>query len=208
MPSVIITRNDYTPTSLAFCIVGAKKGAKIVMVQNSEATRVRPLHRIEVAYAYVPEIFEAYAKEVINIGTQSMPLKKIPDRPVIGIALNNAVDHEGVQSLLQHLGKLDNADVIIRPHPNDSEGRRRFSYDRNETLDTFIRRCDVIIAGNTSVQLTSLRLGVPVIHCGSIDYMPFDLYDLVSQNKVYGCLHIPELSIDECRRFYSECVRS
>lgn len=200
-PEALVLHSDYSELSLAFAIACNKAGVDVLFFQNSEGNRRPPLHRITTAYVYDPALADNGV--VLTAQVPQRPLRPIPERPVIGVALNNYADREGVIRAAAALSRLPNSGVLIRRHPNSTEPLGIPECDPSEPLAAFLERCDLLVAGNTGVQAQALRFGVPVIHCGGLDHHPFDTYGLVSQGRVCAALSAEAISLDAARAFYS-----
>jgi hypothetical protein len=204
-PSSIIVHTDYAMRSLALAVAGERMSADVRVFQTTETNKTRPPHRSRVAYAYTPSVFEGLAESIVQLGEDvaSAPLRPIPDRPVIGVALNNYIDNGKVASALDDMRRLPHTDIVVRHHPNSKLAT-------GEPLGAFLARCDVLIAGNTSTQASAIRAGVPVIHIGDLDDHPFDTYGFVADGTVYGTRSVREISFAEASAFYaarSEAVK-
>ncbi|MBM7068579.1 hypothetical protein [Actibacterium sp. 188UL27-1] len=71
-----------------------------------------------------------------------------------------------------------------------------------ETLEDFCDSCDLVVCGNSAVQLKVLLTGTPVIHVGALDTPTYDNYGFVDQGVVYGSPTPDGVSLDAMKAHY------
>jgi hypothetical protein len=125
--------------------------------------------------------------------------------PTVGLGLNNFIVKADIVKVVEVLRRrLSPMAIVIRRHPNSQKSLNlEIESDPMEPLVDFLSRCDLLVAGNSGIQLQALCFGVPVIHCGQLDRHPFDAYGLVSRGIVYGVMDADSISMDEVKSFYS-----
>jgi len=106
--------------------------------------------------------------------------------PTIGIAINQNDDLNRVKSLVSFINcNLKKYKITIRKHPRDQRnisfnGEYSISSSKDEGSFQFIKKLNVLIAGNSSILLEASLLGVqPIYYCNNIDAMDFDYYGFV-----------------------------
>lgn len=74
-----------------------------------------------------------------------------------------------------------------------------------EPLADFARRMDMVICGDSAVQLRILSLGTPVVHVAGLDsYGGYDYYGFVRDGIVYGRQQVDAELLAEMRAFYAQ----
>ena len=114
-------------------------------------------------------------------------IRPIPIKPRIGVATNALFNASPRQrAMLARLRRqLGVSRLHLRLHPtsNLAEGS---AIDRwlvvapsDESLEAYAGRLDIVVVGNSAVQLRLVQKGIPVIHVDGLDSLSFDLYGYV-----------------------------
>jgi hypothetical protein len=139
-----------------------------------------------------------------------LPLRKIPEKPVVGVA-TNASFRAGQTELgfLKALAASMGVETLqLRLHPNsrltqsDFHGAPITVAPSDESMKDFAPRIDVALVGNSASQIWLLRNGVPVVHVAGMDPHGFDLYGYCKQGFVFGERSTEQLSIKKLNEFY------
>lgn len=138
--------------------------------------------------------------------------RTIPDPPKVGLATNVLFQATPEQmSVVEEVRKmLGVSDIYFRLHPNSklhgSTNNPEWMHlaPKDEMLEDFAERVDVVVVGNSAVQLKLLCLGVPVVHTPALDPLDFDLYKYCKLGFSYGVENIKDLNIKNIRSFYAE----
>ena len=141
-----------------------------------------------------------------------MPDGLLPPTLKVGVFLCKEVNEERVRALFKSLvGDRRVERVIVRPHPTNlcagldrlierSGGRILRSTDGSVFGD--IARCDVVLAGNSSVLVEAVAAGRPSAYVSGIDYGSADLHSLVAGGLIYAMDDELTFEPDEVLRFY------
>jgi len=131
------------------------------------------------------------------------PLKRI------GIALNNVFNRHELLDLARKTAVLvPGAEIVVRQHPR---ARTRLGAYREtfaeapagQAIGDFAAACDVVLVGNSAVQIGLLLAGTAVVHVGKLDKMRFDTYGYVSAGVVYGMESFRAPDLDAINEFYA-----
>lgn len=131
------------------------------------------------------------------------------DTSRISVAVNGFFT--GSSSEIETLGLISNAfdvkKIWLRLHPTSKIDTRllpRFvevsSY--SEPIEEYALNYDVIVVGNSAIQLKILALGTPVVHVGGLDPKIFDLYGYCRDGVVFGVQSITDFNIEDLAEFY------
>jgi hypothetical protein len=127
--------------------------------------------------------------------TPVQQMRQIPDNPLVGIATNGFFFATKKQmDLLKNLKDSLGVDVLyLRLHPNSKLNQDCFNRSwisvatKDEPLEEYARRLDLVFVGNSAVQLRLVCYGVPVVHVSGLDDYKYDLYGYCEMGVVYGC---------------------
>jgi hypothetical protein len=145
--------------------------------------------------------------------THTKAFKSVISTPRLGVAVNasfTATRHQ-IKILDQLKQQLNLNYVYVRLHPTSKLCSDDFKEDwiriapKQETLEDYINKVDVVIVGNSAVQLKLLCEGLPVIHISGLDRFEFDLYGYCELGFSYGIQKdIGKFSWAEVQEFYKE----
>jgi len=127
-----------------------------------------------------------------------------------GIALNNYFDQDDVLDLLRRMrGRFSDAAIVVRRHPRSQTPLRAhpdgvIDAPAGQPLADFAAGCDVVLVGNSAVQIGLLLAGAAVVHVGNLDQVKFDFYRYVSAGIVYGMPTFGDVAVDDINRFYAD----
>ncbi|MEO5580313.1 MAG: hypothetical protein ABIR58_06610 [Gemmatimonadaceae bacterium] len=136
-----------------------------------------------------------------------------PKQPVkVGLLLSKQPRKESVSSWIRGLLANDGVQsVLVRPHPANLWGGlpaalNEFPADRVETsnggTDEDIRRCDLVIAGNSSVHVDALTAGVPAVYAKDLDHSSGDPVSFLAEGLVFSADDPHTLRVSDATRFY------
>lgn len=151
------------------------------------------------------------AKVFARPRTPVTPFRNIPSKPRLGVATN--ANFEASAEQLQHISAIKDAfdvsEVYFRLHPNTKLGQKDFPEawmriaPADENIEQYVDKVDLVLVGNSAVQLKLLCAGVPVIHTQGLDHFGFDLYGYCAKGFCYGITEgAHSLSIDKINQFY------
>ena len=137
--------------------------------------------------------------------------RTIPEKPRLGFASNvlfeaNEKDCKRIEHLMQSLRAEA---VLVRLHPNSKlhgtqpENPWMHFADPKQSIVEFAKNIDLVVVGNSAVQLKLLCAGVPVIHTTGFDRFGFDLYRYCQLGLVYGKQNAHEIGLETIQDFYN-----
>lgn len=135
----------------------------------------------------------------------------VPDEPRrIGIALNNYVEPLSLKSKLQLLKQeFPCSTLVLRPHPNSRsifnglvDDDRVCSSDGD--VDDFARTCDLVLAGNTGLQIEVVARGTAVVHLTGLDTLLYDVNGFVAAGCIFGVESGSTINLPQVNSFYAE----
>ncbi len=144
--------------------------------------------------------------------TKVKPMRSIPLKPRLGIAGNvlfNASEL-GIAYINELRLNLGAKNVKVRLHPNSKLAKNDFNMtwlelaEFDETLDQFAASVDVVVVGNSAIQLKLLCMGVPVVHVSWLDSLKFDIYGYCERRFSYGLDSSKNISIQKLSEFYAD----
>ena len=128
----------------------------------------------------------------------------------LGHAYNAIVKTDPV-ALAEQLRTASAADrILIRLHPRVSKPHPTTLPEgieirpREEALKDFCAIADVVVCGNSAVQLKIAVIGTPVIHMGEMDVGGTDTYGFVASEAILGSPFGKLPSIGDINRFYAQ----
>jgi hypothetical protein len=138
-------------------------------------------------------------------------IKKVPPHPVLGVVVNAtfSFSKEEVDVINNIANSLSVSKVILRLHPrSDIPDSLSFSNltmelgPKGEDEASFLSQVDVVVSGNSAMQLKSILFGVPTVHAPGLDVHHYDLYNYVKNGVVMGVEKVESLSIEKINNFY------
>lgn len=127
----------------------------------------------------------------------------------IGIAMNAFAGPEVAELCRSVLSAFPSATLELRTHPRIASPnlgdlpKEANIRPRGEALSAFCDACDIVLCGNSAVQIEMLLLGVLVIHIPGLDDHGFDLYRYVAEGVTYGTTDLDRHSVDAAIQFYA-----
>lgn len=144
------------------------------------------------------------------------PIKqvKVPDFSTklnISVAVNglfSATESE-VDTLSFICRKFDAEKIDLRLHPTARVSKKLIPdfvnlVSPSEAIEKYAKNYDLIIVGNSAVQLKILAEGTPVVHVGGLDPEKFDLYGYCDDGVVLGFQSVKDFDVEECFGFYND----
>jgi hypothetical protein len=141
-----------------------------------------------------------------------LPLRRIPEKPVVGVATN--ASFRAGQTELNFLKALAASMGVeklqLRLHPNsrltqsDFHGAPVTVAPRAESMKDFAARIDVGVVGNSASQIWLLRNGVPVVHVAGLDEDGFDLYGYCRKGLICPPSGLNKIALDLVKDFYGK----
>ena len=205
--ALAVMSSHSNPHGIAFALAARRAGVPVVLVTHGMP--VRPVARLSFALAVVHcedarRTYEAEGcrmQRVLVHGRRQhlapMPVGPLGDALTVGVFLCKDVRPERLRALVESLlasGRV--ARVRLRPHPyNMWKGFAAWIAERDDarvqvsaggSVFGDIDRCDVVLAGNTSVHIEALLAGRPSAFVPGLDHGGGDLHRLVERGLVYA----------------------
>lgn len=222
----VVVSSDSNPYAMAAWGAARRRGIPIVYITHGHIPEGPPALRFDLSLLDGPAVLAVYERgggvegEVAFKGAegtrgdmQTAPLRET--RPFrVGVFLSLVVDWGGVNALLDALAADPRVgSVLLRLHPNEQvrdapaglAARPKLEVSGGETILTDdARRCDLVIAGESSCHLTLLKLGVPTVHLPGLDRVPADFYRFLAERVVCGASELAEVSFPAVADFYDD----
>jgi hypothetical protein len=103
--------------------------------------------------------------------------------------------------------------VLVRPHPVNlwrgladaiaSLDPTRVQLQSSNLLSTDLMRCDLVVAGNSTVLLDSVVAGRPACYIRGFDHGPYDVQSFVRDGLVYELTDVRAIDYDAITSFYA-----
>lgn len=227
---LIILSSDSNPYAMAAMAISRKKKMRTCYINHGHIPEGPPRTFFDLNLLDGQSLFDVYkrsksmAGETFFIGSEGErgSLKKgllnlkSKENYSVGVFLSILTNWESVHKLLEKLilSKQINH-ILLRLHPNlilrDQKQiikiEQKYSSEitisyATEIATVDLENCDLLIAGNSSVHLTSLKFGVPSILCHEIDLVPNDFY-LFEQKKLVPVMRDLNISrLSDITSFY------
>lgn len=220
---VAVMSSYSNPWGIALNIAARRRGIPVVHVMHGEP--VWPVPRLDFDLAIVNN--QASYELLLRAGCRidrvivrsataryrPLPIA-LPQRNItIGLFLSKQPRKERVISWIRGLLAGDGVESIrVRPHPaNLWSGIRSaladFPSDRvilsSASADDDLRRCDFIIAGNSSVHVDALIGGVHSIYSRDLDHSTGGALALLADGLAYEVDSVGSVRVDDVLRFYA-----
>ncbi len=130
----------------------------------------------------------------------------------IGLATSAFFDAQlgQIHAVLEKISKVFEGKLLhMRLHPisrfKEADFPQKFLKiaPAHESLEDFAKRMDLVVVGNSAVQLKLLCDGVPVCHVPGLDVDGYDLYKYVQMGFVYGELKVELIDVARIIQHYS-----
>ena len=203
-PKAIIFTNDHILFARSLKIAAHKAGIKTIYVQHASVTRFFPPLDFTLSLLYGEVSYNIYRKigavkgRVETIGMPSfdssvLNINKNSKIRTIGICTNLLDDFEKVEYVIKEICRaFPELDIILRSHPREtrmffSDSSFSVSDARKESIFSYLKSIDLLIAGETSTHLEAVMLNICSIY--------FNFTQDGKRNDYYGYLEsklVPE----------------
>ncbi|MFZ5969967.1 MAG: hypothetical protein ACOYXA_00075 [Bacteroidota bacterium] len=204
-PEAIVFSNDHSMVPRALFYAAKSAGIPTIYVQHASISPYMPPLEFDLSLLEGNDALEKYRAKgidgrVLLIGVPKMDhfiqRKRTIPAPFIrtvGIAFNTVDSHEKIRTLIDFLHKGSaRLKFVIRPHPKDyrplplpTSSFFSYSDSKSESPADFILRCDLIIAGDSSIHLEARLLNVDSIYYNlSESQSTYDLYGYLQTGLV------------------------
>ena len=216
----IIVSSDSNPYALAAILAGYKYHKKTFYINHGFIPPNPPRLITDISILDSEKLFEMYQHhrrnrskliykgvEGLNRHGQIVFPKKIEQ---IGIFLSLLTNWDELYSLIKKLHL--SYKILVRLHPNliirkKSEVKKlrtlgiKVSY-ANEVATEDVKKCDLVIAGNSSVHLTVLKFKTPSLYYNEIDHVPNDFYYFIKNGLTYHLTTADDINLEKIQSFY------
>lgn len=192
---VAVMSSYSNPWGIALNVAARRRGMPIVLVMHGMPQW--PVPRLDYDLAIVNN--RAAHETLVRAGCRIdrvivksglahyRPIKSLPAIPTVGVLLSKDPDPARVRAVIDELAPRP---VIVRKHPaNLWDGVDALASDRvsistlPSSLDD-VRRCDVVIAGNSSVHVDAVTAGVPSVYVRDLDRAGDDILGFVRDGLI------------------------
>lgn len=223
-PRALLVANDHSPIPLGFACAARSLGMKTLYIQHAHVTADMPYLRFDLAILDGECALDIYKKEgsteytkIVYRGLEgeqrdmdTTALSKC-ENLTVGVFVNVFMD-EQLYKILDALLKNTNVDkIILREHPafplnlpDEKIPDRVFLSERGISLWDDAKRCDVIIGGNSSFHLLTLKFGIPTIFYDEMDFVNYDDYRFIENNIVYEAKDLHALDYKDVGEYYDD----
>jgi hypothetical protein len=222
---VAVMSSYSNPWGIALNIAARRRGIPIVLVMHGMP--LWPLPRLDYDLAIVNNqaAYETLLRAdcridriIVKSGRaryRPMPAALPATEMTVGVLLSKDPVAERVTTWLHALARDPRVGaIIVRKHPANlwtkldealsaTELVGRVSISTTPSIVEDIRRCDLVIAGNSSAHVDAVATGVRSIFARGLDGAPDDVLGLVRDGVVFPTNEPSSLDLDEVVRFYA-----
>jgi hypothetical protein len=219
----VLVSSDSNPYAMGISFAAIKNGLNSVYINHGHIPEGPPPLFFDNAILDGPALLDTYKRagkvrskvtfKGIEGNQKELEIKDSKDYKRVGIFLSLVTDWKGLHEVIQELQEQD-LEILVRLHPNliirDAEQVEKLRGHQNikisnadKIASTDLENIDFVIGGNSSVLLTSLKEGKPIIYCQKIDRVPKDFYLFDEIGIVYSLENFKKLDIQEILNFYS-----
>lgn len=231
-PTSIWVANNQLPNTMALEVVANFLGKPYLYAQHAQITRITPAMRVNFlltegnkSLSIFKQITEEHGlnfeSKVIYMGNYSTIGKTLPVRlpfkgkPIrIGVSLSSTSPSTiltRIDSELR-LSGFDVEQIYYRPHP----GTKSEFFETNGSLqfiladklsfspEQYASAIDLHIAGNSSMHVNMLTLGIPSVQYLPMDKMKDDYYGFIADDLIPAVGSLSELSYEKLELFRNE----
>lgn len=213
MPVII---SDVSPTLHMLWSAATAEGSMVFYWQDDYHHVLRPSYPVTVAAVLNQSGYEAVRQWSAGAlvfrrpSVSPKPMRPVPKKPRVGVATNAFfVASSEQRELLNRIREaLEVAVLEFRLHPNAKLNPRDFPEpwiklgSSEETIEQFAARLDLVVVGNSAVQLKLACEGVPVLHTSGLDPHGFDLYGYCANGFSFGTEDLGSITVEQVSRHF------
>jgi hypothetical protein len=211
------------PHGIAFNVAARRFGIPVLLITHGMP--ISPIARLDYDIAIMECLASAdvYRRAGCRLGRVLIKSRKRDYVPMaacasgtplrIGIFLSKDPDRgrliSTVRALLEHPSV---ASILVRPHPTNLWGglvdsvsalhATRVSVSAAGSPFDDVRRCDAVIAANSTVHVEALVAGTPSCYLRGLDHAPYDVQSFVKSGLVYDLENPSRFDAADVSRFY------
>ena len=210
-PEKLVFSNDHNPYQIALKLAAQELAIPTYYFQHASISNSMPPLDFTVSFLEGDAALDKY-KEIgdikgkvelignLRLHNKNIGINTSSKVDVIGIAANKLDKTEDIYKLIEHIvNKYTNISIVLRLHPADNRKiivknkNVHFSDSNLENTFVFLRRIDMLIAGDSSIHLEAALVNViPVYYKISINNI-FDYYGYYKNGLVYYAKNIKSL---------------
>jgi len=203
----VLVSSDSNPYAMGLAFAASSLGLRTIYITHGHLPEGPPRLLFDLSILDGPAVVEVYERscglegQVVFKGAEgtyrALDLGGLSRaNPTVGVFMSLITDWERFETLVQQLyTRLNPARIIVRLHPNKVvrdqaavERLKLLKFIELSTADTVLtddaERCDVVVAGNSSCHLTTLKFGVPTLFVPGLDAVPHDFYKFLERRIV------------------------
>jgi hypothetical protein len=223
-PRLAVMSSHSNPHGIAMNLAARRAGTPVLLVTHGMP--VSPIARLhyDVAILECDATRSTYAQAGCRMdavviksrrsGHAAMLTLSGRQRLVVGIFLSKDPTQERIIACLHALlADRRIAMVLVRPHPVNlwrglstamaSLDAARVRLRRSALITDDLARCDLVVAGNSTVLLDSVVAGRPACYLRGIDHGPYDVQSFVRDGLVYEITDIHAIDYGAIAGFYA-----
>ena len=223
-PRLAVMSSHSNPHGIALNLAARRAGVPVALVTHGMP--IAPIARLhyELAFLECEASRVTYAEAGCRIGTvviksrrgEREPMRSLSCTPAFtaGVFLSKDPVPDRVMSCLRaFLADRRIVKVLVRPHPVNlwrglahaiaSLQTTRVELPSPGQLTNDLRRCDLIVAGNSTVLLDSVVAGRPACYVRGFDHGPYDVQSFVRDGVVYELTDHRTIDCDAITSFYT-----
>ena len=223
----LLVVSDVSPNRYAFWIAFESCRKKIIWLQHSFDLRPVPGVMFKVDYAllksnagmdFITKNLESGASVKYYCDTNAYKTTNIsiPQRVnTVGIGVNAWFDPKGevlskIKSIIDVMG-MHSVNLLLHPRTTKvivEKCKKNHIFNLIDNNEDFFRESDLIIVGNSQLQIDVLMSGKPVIHTGGIDFEDYDRMEYCRMGIVWGSDKLKPIDLEDLSKFYSSSLFS
>ncbi len=226
-PRFAVVANDHSPLHLAFSAAARYHAVPTVYMQHGHVTKHFPRLNFDLSILYGAAAKDVYMDVGHSSGTivyggipgvhNQMRVPEETAAPItVGIFPTYLVGSDlenKVRKCIGDLLQLDWVDrVVVRHHPGTSRsdyftGERITETSADTPIEKCVHKMGLAIAGNSSVHLDIINLGVPTIYLPELDHIDEDYFGFVRNGAIPRAESAKAISLDAIEKFYDSAWR-
>lgn len=223
----ILIANHYSPECTSLMVAAYSNLIKVIYTNHANIPKNTPYLPSSLSVDLALLTSEAVLKKINSHANLSVCYKLIGyeqpkeqqrlffiNKPIvtIGIFLTALTNKDRVQELIDRLHEIfPTGQIMIRLHPI-ALLKENFSYifqdsqavyvSKNKSLRMDIKKCDLVVCGNTSAVIEILKGGCPVVYDAKLDYFSYDIHGFVDSGLILPIEDIDKRMLNSVIKFY------
>lgn len=222
-----LVSSDSNPYAICIMALAKKYSFKSLYINHGHIPEKPPRLTFDLNILDGQRLFEVYERVSKNnnktvfkgcegayrpLNLENLKKQKI----VVGVFLSLITNWQDLQQILNELSCCEFIErIILRIHPNHLVRNDQFIDSirdiekleislANEIATVDLKKCDLLIAANSSVHLTSLKFGIPSIHLNKLDDVPHDFYFFIKLGLIPYYENVKDINLKRIIEFYDQ----